>query len=441
VPVAFRAKQFVQGNGIRWDWGDGGSETGGSNPKHTYSAPGLYSVKAFDYGGQTQTAIGCSVTVEADARALTVDPASPKAGQSAAFNAQNFPATGLRWDFGDGRVESGGVHATHAYAQPGSFTVKAWDASLDSNSAVSLGVTVTADDRRLSADPVPARAGQPVSLTAQNFAVSNLKWDYGDGKTETGGGHVSHVYSQPGPFTIRAWDAGLDPNSAVSLALTVSADDRRLTADPAAPRVNQPVGFNVQNFPAAKLRWDYGDGKMDVGGSSQTHVYQQAGYVTVKVWDNTLPPATAITMRLNVQPDDRRLTADPAAPRTFQTVRLTAQNFSTAGLKWDFGDGKSESGGSPATHGYTRTGTFTVKVWDAGQDAKSALSVSLTVAADDRRLRTESTTLRTGQPVAFSAENFDSATLRWDWGDGKAESAGISPSHTFSRPGDRKSVV
>ena len=45
-----------------------------------------------------------------------------------------------------------------------------------------------------------------VTYSGDHKLDSSVKWDFGDGKTETGGTEVTHTYSSTGTFTVKAMD-------------------------------------------------------------------------------------------------------------------------------------------------------------------------------------------------------------------------------------------
>lgn len=109
-----------------WAFGDGGVATG-ANVTYTYPAPGNYtiSVTATDAtsggaGTRTQT-----MTVFAPPTVAIQSRPGPNGSLSWAFTALTTGGSGvpsLSWSFGDGTVASG-VHVSHDYGAPGTYTV------------------------------------------------------------------------------------------------------------------------------------------------------------------------------------------------------------------------------------------------------------------------------------------------------------------------------
>ncbi len=130
VPVEFRAVNFASTTLIRWDFGDGTVANDADPPaiSHTYRTAGVFMVRAFDNGGAAQTA-AVSVRVLSE-RMITMNPADPRVGEEAVFQALNFTSSSLRWDFGDGAIlDPAGVRVGHVYSSTGPFTVRAFELS------------------------------------------------------------------------------------------------------------------------------------------------------------------------------------------------------------------------------------------------------------------------------------------------------------------------
>ncbi|KAA0001705.1 MAG: PKD domain-containing protein, partial [Thermoplasmata archaeon] len=112
-----------------WDFGDG--STGyGSNASHKYSKPGIYKVVLTVVDDLNSTA-SYSQEIKIENRKPSADfefyPENPKVGEKISFKDLSSDLDGKivswHWDFGD-ETASNGRNATHAYAKPGSYTVR-----------------------------------------------------------------------------------------------------------------------------------------------------------------------------------------------------------------------------------------------------------------------------------------------------------------------------
>lgn len=110
----------------RWDFGDGSSSTERA-PTHRYASPGTYSVTLTATGPDGSDSARHTVRVDPDA---TDFEAGWTASAGASPNQQTITfrsitigdADAFIWDFGDGS-EASGATVSHAYAEPGTYTV------------------------------------------------------------------------------------------------------------------------------------------------------------------------------------------------------------------------------------------------------------------------------------------------------------------------------
>ncbi len=424
------------GGNYNWSFGDGtGESTANRQVRHVFNAPGTYTVNCLKESFTAVPASASVAIVVVDNRRISPQGGGFRVGQRVLFQADNFVASSLRWDFGDGTVESGPRNHGHVYAAPGAYTVKAYDHNGDSPTFSSAPLTVEADNRRLSAAPEAPRANQRVAFSAHNFAGGGLRWDFGDGRVENGGPSASHVYRQGGGFQVRAWEAGADAGSAVSLQLVVAPDNRQLQANPAAPRAGAAVQFTAANFASASLRWNFGDGAVEPGGPAATHAYAVAGSVQVRVWEESEGPESAVQLSLAVQPDPRQLSiAGPGDVFEGSEVVFEGRNFASPSLEWDFGDGTVERAGSRRAHRFQRPGQYQLRVKEA-EGGSLPLEKRVQVLADNRALAVKTGVVYAGSEFEIEARNFRGSQVSWDFGDGPPQSGPRLMKHRYARSG------
>ena len=123
------------------------------------------------------------------------------------------------WDFGDGtplEPYAPDQHVTHAYAKPGSYTVKLTVRNYlgdENERTVPVDLTVAAKDAKppqiagFALQPVSPAAVAPATfrLTADVSNAGSCVWDYGDGRVEvTDGGKIDRLvtFEKPGTFAV-----------------------------------------------------------------------------------------------------------------------------------------------------------------------------------------------------------------------------------------------
>jgi outer membrane protein OmpA-like peptidoglycan-associated protein len=153
---------------------------------------------------------GCGATAPV---VQSVDgPDQLEAGESGTFEAAinddaDEPLT-YQWDFGDGSSGSG-LLTTHAFEEPGDYTVTFTASNEGGESSGTTQVTVVpapqpARISTINANPNPADTGESIRFTSNVSGDSPISyaWDFGDGTTaEAASG--THTYDEPGTYTVR----------------------------------------------------------------------------------------------------------------------------------------------------------------------------------------------------------------------------------------------
>ena len=437
--VNFQAENFA-GNNLTWNFGDGTVENGPRNHGHVFSGQGSFQVKAHDAGGSESTAVSCQVMVEPDNRRLDAVPGAPRANQAVAFTAQNFAPGGLHWEYGDGKSDNGGPNQSHVFSQPGNFQVRVWESSGTADDAVSMALAVAPDNRQLQAAPSPPRAGQAVQLTASNFAGGDLRWSFGDGKTENGGPVTSHVYAAPGNVQLQVWEGSEGPESALKTSLSVQPDIRQLSiGGPADIFEGTEVVFEGRNFSAPDLKWDFGDGTVERGGTRQAHRFLRPGNFLVKVVEadsQNLP----LEKRLQVLNDNRSLAVKTSVVFANSEFEIEAQNFRGGSVSWDFGDGPLQTGQRLMKHRYARAGQYRVRAVDfAGRDGKFVEKI-IQVENDSRGILMPAEIIA-GEEVVLQLQNAGPGSFTWKFSDGESRSGPELRGKSFRSPGPQKITI
>src|SRR6056297_1190516 len=143
----------------------------------------VFSIKTFSYD------ISFSVDVDSGCVPLTVtftNTSSDTAGRS------------FEWDFGDGEWGEG-FEVTHTYKNAGFFNPQLHDWSCCSSGPREIRVS-GADTFNISTG-LEACPNEKITFTAYNGDYNWIKWDFGDGESETWN-NVSHKYQTPGQYNI-----------------------------------------------------------------------------------------------------------------------------------------------------------------------------------------------------------------------------------------------
>lgn len=208
------------------------------------------------------------------------------------------------WSWGDGTPDGHGATARHAYARPGTYTLRlvARDA-LGAENATTAAVEVHPPNRpplaslALSATlvapgvPVVADAGGSVDPDGDRLSVT---FEWGDGAAPTLGGWTApHAYAQPGEYVVSVHVT--DGKGGVARA------QHRLRVEPSQPPVaaldlsasSLPIGATLRvstagsrdpDGGALRARIEWGDGHDETHvGEAATHAYARPGVYLVRL--------------------------------------------------------------------------------------------------------------------------------------------------------------
>jgi hypothetical protein len=221
LPCTFTAVNFNTPNNITWVMGDGTTYTKRTSViTHTYNKVGNFTIRAFDWDGDTKTT---PVTLLVNlTRKISFSPAAPRVDEPVDIRANGFNSALIDWDFGDGTPQATySVIVSHRYQNPGTFTITAREHALLDVLPIRTAIAILPENRSLSLSALEAKIDEPVTVTALNFRGPQVLWDFGDGSTASGPGSVAssgsragisgpvvmtHTYKLPGSYIITARD-------------------------------------------------------------------------------------------------------------------------------------------------------------------------------------------------------------------------------------------
>ncbi|MFC2169194.1 PKD domain-containing protein [Acidobacteriota bacterium] len=364
---------------VDWDFGDGFSMSGGIEVSHTYMTQGTFTVKA-SVSAAAPIVQTTTITIT-EKRRIEYTPQSPRVGTAINFKALNFLSATLKWDFGNNTIISGPAVQTHAYQSQGVYTVRVFDFGGDSKFPIKTTVQV-APAASIAYTPQKPRIGEEVQFFANNFFSNTLiRWNFGDGAIvdDTSPPSITHAYTQPGTYSVQAFDNGQGPATAsVQIIIYPHASISYLPND---PRPGEEVTFSAHDFFSTSLiRWSFGHGAIedDTSPPVVTHVYAQPGTYLVQAFDNG---GTIVSAFTNVEVlMERTVTFTPLEPKTGEEITFHAQNFVSPSILWQFGDETPIlQGGETVSHIYQKEKIYTVTAFDFRGTVQIPRSVSLIV--------------------------------------------------------------
>jgi PKD repeat protein len=197
-----------------WDFGDGATATIG-DPQHTYTENGFYNVCLSIINDQGNPGMACkwvkvAATGAADCKAKFVF-AVDSASKTAAFVDKSFGTPNYwEWDFGDGSKSSLQNPPIRNYANAGYYLVSLYIENTNGCKDKDYKlVNVSEEGGMLAAfgydiDSTGTKAsGYPVDFVGTGQGDhARLRWDFGDGGTNTTTVSPTHVYTESGTYKV-----------------------------------------------------------------------------------------------------------------------------------------------------------------------------------------------------------------------------------------------
>ncbi len=424
-------------NVVRWNFGDGSPEiTGGSSITHVYNNSGNFKVSAKEKGF-TQSPVEITVNISPDPRTVTFSPQNPREKEEITFRAKAFKASGLLWDFGDGKKVRGGPVIVHSYNNAGNYNIKVFDNEGKDEFPILINISVQKDLREITYNPPDPTQGEIIRFSAKGFKSSTLSWDFGDGTKKKGGSSITHFYRNFGIFEIRVSDNGGKNSNPFTRKIQITKDRRNITWEPPNPVDHEPVKFKLISFNTNGYLWRFGD-RVEKRTSLPyiTHTYNKPGTFTVRVYDIKGKFGTPLIAKVTISKDQRKVMVTKRTIHVGEEISIKAIGFKSNILLWDFGDGVKKTGKTEESHIYLKTGNYKITVNDKGGQDKKVFTVQVQVLPDQRKIEVSNSTIGIGEKAQIKALNFYSQKILWDFGDGVKKIGGNTETHYYRKKGE-----
>jgi len=359
------------------------------------------------------------------------------------------------WDFGDGNG-SNISNPTHAYDSAGLYTVQL--AVSDQNGCVdtlSRPAYIDIDGPQANFTPLNSLACPGTSLSfsdASSSAVGIVAWlwDFGDGTTANGP-NPTHVYAQPGFYTItlRVTDANGCTHQRVALDAVEINDfpQASFLSSQTAGCAPLTIDFTDQSISANStlIDWDWAFGNGNTYNfPNATQTFSQAGSYTIFLTVTDANGCTAVDSQLvTVDPQPQAsFVADlqfGCAPRPITFLSQSGGVNPVVNWTWDFGDGNTGNG-ALATHTYTTDGSYDVQlvVEDANGCTDSlTLPQFVEIGEPEVSFIVDDSLACPGTLLSFAdASQPDTPFVAWNWnfGDGTT-GTGSTAQHVYANAG------
>ncbi len=338
-----------------WDFGDGTISTE-SDPQHTYTAAGSYTVTLTvtgPGGSDTHKCPACiNVTHPEPVANFSVSDDATVIGSPLTFtDLSTGPISDYMWDFGDG-TSSTMQNPTHAYDSAGTYTVTLTVMGPGGTSTHECSDCISVQElppvANFAVEPVGGIYELTLGFTDLSTGViTSWLWEFGDGATSTEQ-HPTHTYAMSGGYDITLTVTGPGGSDTLSCLgcgeLPSPPPIANMTIDVTSGEAPLTVNFtDISEGEGEFWLWNFGDGNVSVV-QNPTHTYMTAGTYTVTLTvsgpggEDTSECPACINV---IQPPDFRLEGSDASVALGDTVdvRIRLDHNSTGvGVQgWSYG--------------------------------------------------------------------------------------------------------
>jgi gliding motility-associated-like protein len=452
VTINFQNKSVGSGTlNSTWNFGDG-TTSKLTNPAHTYSKPGDYTVSlvVVNSTGCTDTLVKTNL-IHIGATKTDFATAGVVCAQTpvAFINSSDPQPSAASWNFGDGTF-SDSINPVKAFDKPGNYSVT----MVSNNGACKDSVTKTIEviskpaisfsASATASCEIPFNVNFTNSTTVDgNVPASTYKWDFGDGSTSNQQNPL-HVYTSEGNYTVKlfATNASGCTDSLVKIDF-IKIKIPVVTIDNLPEKGCVPLSHafsaTVNSVdPIVKYQWIFGDGSSS-SSVNPTHVFTRPGKYTITLVYTTQGGCVDTTrvidgIRVGTKPQPQFI-ADPLNTCAFQEIHFTDQSKGEPNeWVWFFGDGSSSTLQHPA-HQYNDTGFFNVTLIALNNGCADTITYPKKVHIHPPvALFSYEKTCTLPRKIIFTDHSIGADYWNWNFGDGTT-SAEKSPSHDYVNPG------
>lgn len=469
-PVTFTDRIDGQGRGVIkwfWDFKDGNASTQ-KDVSHTYSSAGMYKVTHWgitDVGCLSDTAEKTVEIAELPNAQFTISPVHCQDSLITFSDQSNVVGGTLAkwtWNFGDNitTTMTNGNPVTHAYSNPGNYTVglvvetafgcksvvKEWPVTVHPKPVVDFSLP--------GAVCLPAGTANFGSLSTIADGTQNAftyLWDFGDGQTASGSNPVYH-FTGVGPYDVKLTVTSNNQcvGSKVKTVNTIYPQPKAAFEVSGEVCLAAPVQFTDKSdgkgSTVTQWHWDLGNTQTS-GQQNNTVTYTTADTFEVKlsvVTDKGCPSDTAIKQAI-VHPLPVAAFTVAAPTCEGAPVNFTDASVPNAGAlvkwQWSFGNGNTSTVQHPVnTYGAANTYTTSLVVESSkgcvSQLTAQAVAVHPMPVPDftapevcllDAVQFTNTSTIADNSQAQF--------TYSWNFGNGNT-STQANPQHNYGAAGD-----
>ncbi|WP_407543038.1 hypothetical protein Q0M94_25555 (plasmid) [Deinococcus radiomollis] len=416
-------------NGDQLDWGDSTVVNAAASLQHAYKNAGTFTVRLLrgPNAGPVDVA-PVPVVISLPTPTLEVSPTTAFVGDTITTTLTNFqPGDLVNW--GDSPPVLAAATVTHIYNGEGTYLVGLVRGGAQLVTVPPVSVRVNYHISTLTVDPTAALVGEKITGTLTHLLPGD-QLDWGDGSVVAAANTLTHTYSKAGNYLVRL--VLVNERNAPPVPVVIGLPTSTLSVSPTTALVGETITATLTNVqPGDQLDW--GDSVLVNAAASLTHTYGKAGTFPVRLLRNGQPVAGVAPVPVVIGLPTSTLSVSPTTAQVSETITATLTNFQP-GDQLDWGDGSLVTAAASLTHGYTRAGSFAVKLLRSGQPIAGVAPVPVVVSLPTSTLNVSPTTALVGETITATLTNVQPGD-QLDWGDTSVVPAATSLSHRYSSVG------
>ncbi len=445
-----------------WDFGDSNTSTE-TNPQHTYTDEGIYSVTLAITGtdGSTSSAV---VQVSVIQYQLPTADFSPKPGYGDApldvdFRDESMPGTvpiiSWYWEFGDG-TNSNEQNPSHTYTLPGDYdvtlTIRDENDNLTTHNDV-VHIKVATAHAKIACSTDAAFVGDIINFTDNSWGLPGVAWDwdFGDGNFSTLQ-NPDYAYSTPGDyevfFTVEDANGHRDTDTDTCKITIIALDDvlaRFSVSDQEGP-IPHDVSFTENSLgDIASYAWTFGDGRTSNLRSPDAITYPNIGSFEINLTVVGISGKTSTATKIVSALEPLAITVDAQPTLGVAPMRINLSGDANGAVwswKWDLGNGVIRWG-KDVSYVYMSPGDYEVVLTAKGPAGEAVKTINIRVVeAGDIQAAFRANPYGGLAPLETCFSSLSSGEItgyQWDFGDGSTGS-GKNVCHTYGSEGDYRII-
>jgi large repetitive protein len=258
--------------------------------------------------------------------------------------------------------------------------------------------------------------------------ASSFQWNFGDGNirsTTRNIDTVTHLYQQPGNYTVRLFATNGCTDTSATESITIYPKPKAaFNARENVVCIGDSVRFENKSDSATSYFWSFGDGATSTL-ANPVHKYRSPGTYTialVALRANVPGSLCADTARQQVAVVGSRVGSFAASDTVGNcaplTVTFTNNNVPSVSAVWNFGDGSSGTGNN-TTHTFNKAGVYEVRLLTQAPEGCVYNSVrKIAVLGPEGTLSYNAGVVCNNAAVRFRVQASNTDTILWNFGDG-----------------------